>query len=60
MRKNDLIQHNGTILRILAINDSNALVIDCLKRNIRNMRKESVKFTKHSLDIWIIGCYTII
>ena len=34
MRKNDLIQHNGTILRILAINDSNALVIDCLKRNM--------------------------
>ena len=34
MRKNDLIQHNDTILRILAINDSNALVIDCLKRNM--------------------------
>ena len=34
MRKNDLIQHNGTILRILAINDSNALFIDCLKRNM--------------------------
>lgn len=34
MRKNDLIRHNGTILRILAINDSNALVIDCLKRNM--------------------------
>lgn len=34
MQKNDLIQHNGTILRILAINDSNALVIDCLKRNM--------------------------
>ena len=29
-----LIQHNGTILRILAINDSAALVIDCLKRNM--------------------------
>ena len=34
MRKNDLIQYNGTIFRILAINDSNALVIDCLKRNM--------------------------
>lgn len=34
MQKNDLIQHNGTILRILAINDSNALVLDCLKRNM--------------------------
>lgn len=34
MRKNDLIQHNGTIFRILAINDSNVLVIDCLKRNM--------------------------
>ena len=34
MWKNDLIQHNGTILRILAINDSNALVIDCLKQNM--------------------------
>ena len=34
MRKNDLIQNNGTILRILAINDRNALVIDCLKRNM--------------------------
>lgn len=34
MQKNDLIQHNGTISRILAINDSNALVIDCLKRNM--------------------------
>ena len=34
MRKNDLIQHNGTILRILAINDSDALVMDCLKRNM--------------------------
>lgn len=34
MRKNDLIQRNGTILRILAINDSDALVMDCLKRNM--------------------------
>lgn len=34
MRKNDLIQKDGTILRILAINDSNALVIDCIKQNM--------------------------
>lgn len=34
MQKNDLIQNNGTILRILAINDSKALVIDCLKQNM--------------------------
>ena len=34
MRKNDLIQHNGTIFRVLAINDSKALVIDCMKLNM--------------------------
>ncbi len=34
MQRNDLIQYNGTILRILAINDSKALVIDCLKLNM--------------------------
>ena len=34
MQKNDLIQNNGTILRILAINDSKALVIDSLKQNM--------------------------
>lgn len=34
MQRNDLIQYNGTILRILAINNSKALVIDCLKLNM--------------------------
>ena len=34
MQKNDLIHNNDTIFRILAINDSEALVMDCLKRNM--------------------------
>lgn len=34
MKKNDLIKHDGTILRILAINDSNILAIDCIKRSM--------------------------
>lgn len=34
MRKNDLLQNNGTIFRILAVKESKALVIDCFKRNM--------------------------
>lgn len=34
MKKNDLIKHDGTIFRILAINDSNILAIDCIKRSM--------------------------
>lgn len=34
MQKNDLIQVDGVILRILSISDDKALAIDCIKRNM--------------------------
>ena len=34
MRKNDLLQWNNTIIRILFIEDTRALVIDCIKRTM--------------------------
>ena len=34
MRKNDLLQWNSTIIRILSIEDTRALVIDCIKRTM--------------------------
>ena len=34
MRKNDLIQNDSTILRILSVAEDKVLVIDCVKRNM--------------------------
>lgn len=34
MRKNDLLQWNNTIIRILSIEDTRTLVIDCIKRTM--------------------------
>ena len=33
MQKNELLQWNNTIIRILAIDDARVLVIDCVKMN---------------------------
>lgn len=34
MQKNELLQWNNTIIRILAIDDARVLVIDCVKRTM--------------------------
>lgn len=34
MRKNDLLQWNNTIIRILSIEDTRVLAIDCIKRTM--------------------------
>lgn len=35
MLKNDLLKNDGEIIRIITIKNNQALVIDCIKRNIR-------------------------
>ena len=34
MQRNELLQGNNTIIRILAIDDARVLVIDCVKRTM--------------------------
>ena len=56
MKKNDLIKHDGTIFRILAINDSNILAIDCIKRSMPQWYSlgniESIEFCTEQ-ELWL-------
>ena len=36
MRINELLRYDGSIIRVLDLRDNKALIIDCLKRHIRN------------------------
>ena len=57
MQKNDLLELDGTIIRVLALTDENALIIDCLKRNmpewtsLDNLKEAVTVSQEHLLEV---------